>query len=328
MLKSVLAATLLLTACTTSSATVPAGYHLIPGRVPLDWQGPDGNTVVLDAPQGLIVVDTGRSPQHAQAILDYAKSQGKPIAAIINSHWHLDHTTGNHDIRQVYPQAEVYATTAIEGALVGFLGRNRAQADKQLADPRELEASKAQIRRARFRIDNPDTLRATRPVVRSATVNIAGRALDVRVAPFAVTEADLWVYYPEQKVAIVGDLVVDIVPFMDTACPDGWARALEEVEKVPFETVIPGHGAPMTRADFVQWKTAYNNLVECGRSSAEKAQCIDGWSRDAAKFIDDTHRQYARQAADYYISSRLRSSPEEQQKYCKPLAAASRPERG
>ena len=27
---------------------VPA--HLIPGRVPLDWQGPDGNTVVLDAP--------------------------------------------------------------------------------------------------------------------------------------------------------------------------------------------------------------------------------------------------------------------------------------
>ncbi len=24
-------------------------YHLIPGRVPLDWQGPDGNTVILDA---------------------------------------------------------------------------------------------------------------------------------------------------------------------------------------------------------------------------------------------------------------------------------------
>lgn len=45
-------------------------YHLIPGRVPLDWQGPDGNTIVLDAPKGLIIFDTGRSAQHAQAILD------------------------------------------------------------------------------------------------------------------------------------------------------------------------------------------------------------------------------------------------------------------
>ena len=64
------------------------------------------------------------------------RQRGRPIAAILNSHWHLDHTTGNPDIRQVYPRAEVYATTAIEGALVGFLGRNRAQADKMLADPK------------------------------------------------------------------------------------------------------------------------------------------------------------------------------------------------
>jgi len=39
-------------------------YHLIPGAVPLD-SGPDGNTVVLEAPQGLIVFDTGRHPEHA-----------------------------------------------------------------------------------------------------------------------------------------------------------------------------------------------------------------------------------------------------------------------
>ena len=54
----------------------------------------------------------------------------------MNSHWHLDHTTGNYDIRQVYPHAEVYATNAIEGALVGFLNRGREQGDKMLADPK------------------------------------------------------------------------------------------------------------------------------------------------------------------------------------------------
>jgi hypothetical protein len=47
--------------------------------------------------------------------------------------------------------------------------------------------------------------------------------------------------------------------------------------------------------------------------------CVDGWLRDAAKFIDAVHKAYAREAADYYLASRLRSSPQEQQKYCKPL---------
>ena len=328
MLKSALAAALLLTACTASSATLPAGYHLIPGRVPLDWQGPDGNTIVLDAPQGLIVVDTGRSPQHAQAILDYANSQGKPIAAILNSHWHLDHTTGNLDLRQAYPGAHVYATTAIEGALVGFLGRNREQGDKMLADPKVPEPQKAQLRRGRYRTDNPDTLRPTRPVLKTETVSIAGRELDLHVAPFAVSEADLWIYDPNEKVAMVGDLVVDIVPFMDTACPDGWRKALDEVAAVPFTVLVPGHGPVMDRTDFLTWKTAYDNLLTCARSDADKKVCIAGWQKDAAKFIGESHAKYVPAALDYYIDTRLRSSPEEQQKYCRPLAAAApKPER-
>ena len=69
-----------LAAPAASAAPLPAGIHLIPGAVPLD-SGPDGNTAVLDAPQGLIVFDTGRHPEHAQAILDYAKARHRPIAA-------------------------------------------------------------------------------------------------------------------------------------------------------------------------------------------------------------------------------------------------------
>ena len=298
-------------------------YHLIPGRVPLDWQGPDGNSIIFDAPNGLIVIDTGRSPMHAQAIIDYARARRRPIAAILNSHWHLDHTTGNADLRALYPKADVYATTAIEGALVGFLGRGRAQADKLLADPKTPEGQKAQMLRGRDRIDHPDKLRPTRPILRSARMTIAGRTFDVRVAPFAASEADLWLYDRRTKVAVVGDLVVDIVPFMDSACPDGWARALTEIEKVPFRTLIPGHGAPMSRADFGQWKLAYDNLLKCGRSTADKATCVAGWRHDAARFIDEAHQQYASEAAEYYIDTRLRSSAAEQQKYCKPLTASN-----
>ena len=320
MVKFGLVAVLLASAALTASAKTEP-YHFIPGRVPLDWQGPDGNTIILDAPKGLIVVDTGRSPMHAGKILDYAKARERPIAAIVNTHWHLDHNTGNADLRAAYPKAEVYATTAIEGALVGFLGRGREQADKALADPKTPEAQKAQILRGRDRIDNPDKLRPTRPVLKSGKVTIAGRILDLRVAPFAASEADLWIYDAKSRTAIVGDLLVDIVPFMDSACPDGWAKALDEVAKVPFQTLIPGHGAPMNRADFLLWRTAYNNLLTCGRSTTDKKQCAANWQKDAARFIDHPHMEYAAAAAEYYIDTRLRSSPDEQQKFCKPLKA-------
>jgi hypothetical protein len=78
----------------------------------------------------------------------------------------------------------------------------------------------------------------------------------------------------------------------------------------------------MTRADFMTWRRAYNDFVDCGHSDADKKQCIDGWMRNAAKFIDPAHRDYVRGAADYYLDTRLRSSPEEQQKYCMPLKAS------
>src|SRR5262245_28636875 len=123
-------------------------FHLVPGAVPLD-RSPDGNSIFVEAPDGLIVIDTGRHAEHAARLLAYARERGRPIAAIVNTHWHLDHTTGNADIRAAYPAAEVYATTAIEGALVGFLGRNRAYVDGLLANPATPPETKAQLLRGR-----------------------------------------------------------------------------------------------------------------------------------------------------------------------------------
>ena len=299
---------------------VDPNYHLIPGSVPLD-KGPDGNSIFLDAPKGLILIDTGRHPEHAEKLLAYARQRGQPIAATINTHWHLDHTTGNLDIRQAFPEAHVYATGAIEGALNGFLARGREQADKRLADPATPADQKAQILRGQSRIDSPDSLRPTIEIGKSGPVKIAGRKLDIRVAPYAVTDTDLWIYDPKARLAIVGDLVVDIVPFMDTACPDGWKKALEQIAATPFATLIPGHGAPMSRAQFLQWKGSFEAFVDCGRSPRPKEDCVAGWQRQAAPFIDAAHRDYVRQAAAYYLDTRLRSSPEEQQKYCGPPKA-------
>jgi glyoxylase-like metal-dependent hydrolase (beta-lactamase superfamily II) len=309
-------------ALTTGAAAAPAlppGYHLIPGAVPLDLS-PDSNSIVINAPQGLIVVDTGRYPAHSQLILDYAKARGRPIVAIVNTHWHMDHTTGNADIRAVYPNAEVYQSNAVNGALKTFLANGVKGAEERLKDPQTPNNRIPEIHRFLDRMAHPDSIRPTRPVTGGGRMRLADRPLDVHLSKFAATEGDVWLYDPKSKVAVVGDLVVDIVPFMDTACPDGWSKALAEVAKVPFTRLIPGHGPVMTRADFSAWRTAYDNFVKCGHSTADKKECVDGWSRDAAKFIDTAHKDYVRDAADYYLTTRLRSSPEERQKFCKPLA--------
>ncbi|MEP6983093.1 MAG: MBL fold metallo-hydrolase [Sphingomicrobium sp.] len=315
-MRAVVLGMMLLAGSGAASAAEP--YHLIPGAVPLD-SGPDGNTIVLDAPRRLIVFDTGRHPEHAQAIIDYAKARHRPIAAIVNSHWHLDHTTGNWDIRQAYPHVDIYASGALGGALATFLKDSRAQTDAMLADPKTAAATRDQLQRGREVIDHPERIRPNHVVARSGRMSIAGRPLDVHLAKFAATEGDVWLYEPKSRTVLAGDLVVGLVPFMDTACAEGWSRALGEIAKLPFTTLIPGHGDPMTKADFLQWRSAYDNFVDCGHSTRPGKECVAGWSRDAAKFIDAAHKDYVNGAAGYYLQTRLRSSAEEQHRYCKLL---------
>ena len=165
-------------------------------------------------------------------------------------------------------------------------------------------------------MEHPETLRPTRPVTRSGAVTIAGRRLELNVAPFAATEADLWIRDPAAGLIIAGDLVVAEVPFMDTACPEGWRRALATLAATPFTTLIPGHGAPMDRAAFETWRSAYDNLLDCAASDRPRDQCIAGWRRDAARFIGPGREAMIDEMTGYYIDTRLRSAPEEREKYC------------
>lgn len=311
-----------LLAAISTGATAAEPYHLIPGAVPLD-SGPDGNSIIFDAPKGLIVFDTGRHPEHAQAIIDYAKARHRPIAAVINSHWHLDHTTGNWDIRQAYPRVAVYASNALRGAVETFLKDSRAQTDQMLADPKTPASSRDQLLRGIAVIDHPERIAPNHIITKSGRMTIAGRPIDVHLARFAATEGDVWLYDAKSRTVIAGDVVVGLVPFMDTACAAGWSHALDDIARLPFTTLIPGHGDPMTKADFLQWRTAYDNLVNCGHSTRPGKDCAAGWSRDAARFIDAAHADYVKGAVGYYLQTRIRSTPEEQQRYCKPLSAAT-----
>ena len=77
-----------------AASAAPAPYTFIEGKVPEEMQ-PDGNSIVFEGPKEMLVIDTGRHPEHTDKIIAVAKARNKPITAIINTHWHLDHATGN-----------------------------------------------------------------------------------------------------------------------------------------------------------------------------------------------------------------------------------------
>ena len=292
-----------------------ADWQLIPGSFDRG-RGPDGNTVILDAPAGLIVVDTGRHPAHQQAILAAAKARGKPVAAIVNTHWHLDHTGGNAELRAAFPGIPIYASNAVDGALKGFFPRSRAGAEQFIASGKASPEQVAEIRSDMAAMEDLANLRPSSVIERTGPMTIAGRRVDVHLEPYAATAGDVWLYDPKAGLAIVGDLVVGLAPFTDTACPEGWRTALGHIAAVPFRTLIPGHGAVMTRADFGTWRNAFDALLDCASGTAERQTCIDGWMRNAAAFIPSADKDRVPGMIGYYIDTRLRASAEEKRRYC------------
>ena len=327
MMKLASAAALLASAAGAWAATT-VDYDLIPGTFEKGRQ-PDGNSIVLDAPQGLIVIDTGRHAAQQEKILAAAKARGKPIVAIVNSHWHLDHNGGNQEIRAVYPKARIITSNAVVGALSGFLANSRKDAEEYIASGQAPAEQIAEIKGDFAATEDKADLLPTDPVTKSERRTIAGRALDVNLAPYAATEGDVWVYDPKTKTVFSGDLVVAFAPFMDTACVEGWLAALDQIEATPFTTLVPGHGDPMDRASFGEWKTAFRNLVDCGASKATNDECIAGWNRDANRFVAPLAPRKVDPMIGYYLDNWLRPNAPNRTKYCKPVAATGgQPERG
>ena len=298
-----------------AAVAIAPGTYLIQGEATPNRQ-PDGNSVVIVAPQGLIVFDTGRHQEHAQVVLDFARAQNRPIAAIINSHWHLDHVGGNPRLRAAFPDIRVYASSAIDAARTGFLADYRAQLATEIAasakNPQAQESMRAEI----ALIDRGAALGPTDVIAKSAPLNIAGRDLQLHLESHAVTAGDVWVFDPETRVLLAGDLVTLPAPLFESACPARWRASLARLEKARFDWLVPGHGAPMHKQGLNVYRKAFSNLLECAAANAGKNHCIDGWINDASMLIDSKDVSYARTLIGYYVDNYLRHPTERILKFC------------
>lgn len=300
---------------TMPGKAIAVGVTLIPGGF-VSGRQPDGNTVVFQAPDGLVVLDSGRHPEHSQQILDYAAAANQPIAVVLNSHWHLDHISGNPRLRQAYPTLRVFASPAIEGAMAGFLARSRRDGLKFLAEPGD-PVQQAEVRADIASIESGPALYPDTRITAAGTRDFAGLSLQVGYAAHSVTEADLWFYEPTSRVLAVGDLVTLPAPFFDTACPAQWQQSLAALAVIPFETLVPGHGPAMTRAEFERYRHAFDQLLSCAASKQEAASCIAAWQHDAAGWlVTEADRKLAAGLLNYYFETHLRAPAAQQVQWC------------
>ena len=182
------------------------------------------NTGVIEAPQGLIIIDSGPSLRYGQQMRQALGA--RPVALLINTHHHPDHFLGN----QAFADAPI---AALPATLEGIARDGNAFAENL------------------YRLSG-DWMRGTEVVVptrrlQAGVQEIAGQRLRL-IALDGHTGADLAVYDEARGVLFTGDLVFNgrapTTPHADIA---HWLRALEQLAAITrepgFTALVPGHGA-------------------------------------------------------------------------------------
>src|SRR5215472_3095739 len=72
-----------------------------------------GNSTVIIGKDAVLVVDTGHFPSLTRRqIDDIRRLTDKPVAFVVNTHWHADHNTGNYVYREQFPAVAIIGTPA------------------------------------------------------------------------------------------------------------------------------------------------------------------------------------------------------------------------
>ena len=302
-------------ATATAPDEIADGVYLVLGKL-IPGRPPDGNTVIFRAPEGALIVDTGRHREHTQAVLDGVAALGLVPRVVVNTHWHLDHIGGNLLVRERHPDVRILASNAIAEARTGFLANYHRQLEQMVASDKPSAETKESFRRELALIDAADRLAPDEVIATSGPRTLAGRPIDVHLETRAVTAGDVWLLDPATKVAVAGDLITIPAPFLDTACPTGWQTALAHVAEADWTLLIPGHGPPMSRADFDTYRRTFDALLTCAASTRPSTDCVNAWFTHGGELIAKNDPGNAREMVNYYVEQVLRGDSARIAKYC------------
>ena len=233
----------------------------------------DGNSVVIVYQQGVVVVDTHINPAAARALIGkLGEITDKPVTHVVNTHWHDDHTNGNHAFREAYPEARFVAHRETLAALRKEWAAMEKQrkaayasltAEKVLAAAGDLEASDPQ-KAISYRVYagyvaalKPElpTLQLVYPDTAFEEEFVIGsgeRSVVVEWLGRGNTVGDAVVWLPDARILITGDLLTAPIPFAFDAPMSDWIDTLEQLLEKDAAVIVPGHGTAQHDDEYAQ----------------------------------------------------------------------------
>lgn len=258
---------------------VHAGVH-----APFDADDADdiANIGFIVGDDCVAVIDTGGSVAIGAALRRaVTATTDTPICYVINTHIHFDHVLGNLPFQQdgvIYVGHHRLADAMLDNHQF-FL---EEFADNLGDDP---EAA----------IIGPDRL-----VEESLELDLGGRVIELTAWPPAHTDNDLTVYDPATQTLWASDLLfMERTPALD-ASVRGWLAVMDELEKIPAERVVPGHGPasapwPEALADQRRYLTILldetREAIRSGMFLDEALETVGLSEQDNWELFDQHHRR-------------------------------------
>ena len=209
-------------------------------------RGRIGNAGFIVAPEGVIVVDTGVSYRHAEAMAKAIKRiSSRPIRLAVVTHAHQEFLFG----ASYYQQQKVPILTHSKTAqLMQSRCENCLRHLKELLGPKEMRASKVVL---------PDQI-----IDGSEFISVAGITLELHFLGWGNTPGDIAVFHRATGVLFAGGLVdIGRVPELRDSKLKDWQAALRKLERFPIKHIVPGHG-PIGDARAIPAFAAYLNGIE------------------------------------------------------------------
>ncbi|MFQ5514889.1 MAG: MBL fold metallo-hydrolase [Myxococcota bacterium] len=236
------------------------------------------NSGLVGRDAGLVVDTFWDLPHTRQLIQHYAEVWRRPASRVVNTHHNGDHCWGN----QLFAGAEI-------------IGHRRCREGMLREDPKLLQAlataaegDDPALRAFARKLSDWDFsgVQTVPPTtVFESRLELESSGIPVRlihVGP-AHTAGDVIVHLPEQRVLFAGDIVFRrCTPIAWEGSTAQWITALDEIERLAPDVVVPGHGplcgleGPREMKAYLEYvSTEGRRFFEAGLTVGEAARKLD-----------------------------------------------------